>query len=55
MLQTGMHQIRKLALKEKKKTPWMTSDLSNAMCDWDFHHRKAIKMNSRYHWEDQEL
>lgn len=31
------------------KTPLMTSDLSNAMRDRDFHHRKAIKTNSKYH------
>ena len=31
------------------KTPLMTSDLSNAMRDRDFHHRKAIKTNAKYH------
>ena len=29
----------------------MTSDLKNAMRDRDFHHAKAIKTNSKYHWE----
>ena len=29
----------------------MTSDLKNAMRDWDFHHAKAIKTNSKYHWD----
>ena len=33
------------------KTPWMTSDLKNAMRDRDFHHAKAIKTNSKCHWE----
>ena len=29
----------------------MTSDLKNAMRDRDFHHAKAIKTNSKYHWD----
>ena len=33
------------------KTPWMTSDLKNAMRDRDFHYAKAIKTNSKCHWE----
>ena len=33
------------------KTPSMTSDLKNAMRDRDFHHAKAIKTNSKCHWE----
>jgi len=46
---------RHVAIKKSRikgaKTPWMTSDLKNAMCDQDFHHAKAIKTNSKYHWE----
>ena len=41
--------IKKTRIKGVK-TPWMTSDLKNAMHDWDFHHAKAIKTNSKYHW-----
>ena len=29
----------------------MTSDLKNAMRDRDYHHKKAIKTNLKYHWE----
>ena len=32
-------------------TPWITSELSNAMQDRDYHHRKAVKTNSPYHWK----
>ena len=36
---------RHVAIKKTRikgaKTPWMTSDLKNAMCDQDFHHAKA--------------
>lgn len=42
--------IKKTRIKEAK-TPWMTSDLKNAMRDGDFHRAKAIKTNSTYHWE----
>ena len=31
-------------------TPWLTSDLTNAMQDRNYHHRKAVKTNSPYHW-----
>ena len=42
--------IKKARIKDIK-TPWMTSDLKNAMRDRDYHHKKAIKTNSKYHWE----
>ena len=46
---------RHVAIKKSRikgaKTPWMTSDLKNVMCDQDFHHAKTIKTNSKYHWE----
>ena len=29
---------------------WMTSKISIAMCDRDYHHRKARKSGSAYHW-----
>lgn len=31
--------------------PWMTPILSDAMRDRDFHHRKAVKTNSKFHWD----
>ena len=31
--------------------PWMTPNLNQAMRDRDYHHRKAIKKQSSYHWE----
>ena len=31
--------------------PRITSELSNAMQDRDYHHRKAVKTNSPYHWK----
>ena len=34
-----------------EKTPRMTSNLRNAMRDRDFHHAKAMKTNSKYHWK----
>ena len=44
--------IKKTRIKDKgAKTPWMTSDSKNAMRDRDFHRAKAIKTNSKYHWE----
>ncbi len=30
--------------------PWLTNDLRNAMQDRDYHHRKAVKSNSSFHW-----
>ena len=42
--------IKKIRIKGAK-TPWMTSDLKNAMRDRDFNHAKAIKTNSKYHWD----
>ena len=42
--------IKKTRIKGAK-TPSMTSDLKNAMRDRDFHHAKAIKTNSKCHWE----
>ena len=42
--------IKKTRIKGSK-TPWMTPELSNAMRDRDFHHRKAIRANSTYHWD----
>ena len=33
------------------ETPWITSDLSSAMQDRDYHHRKAVKTNSSHHWK----
>ena len=32
------------------KTPWLTAKLKDAMRDRDYHHRKAIKSNSEFHW-----
>ena len=31
------------------ETPWMTSDLSSALQDRDYHHRKAVKTSSSHH------
>ena len=31
------------------QTPWLTTDLSNAMQDRDYHHRKAVKFISPFH------
>ena len=45
-----MSKCKKTRIKGAK-TPWMTSDLKNAMRDRDFHHAKAIKTNSKYHWD----
>ena len=30
--------------------PWMTSELSQLMHDRNYHHTKAVKSNSKYHW-----
>ena len=45
MLRTDTRRSRRPVLKNIKgaKTPWMTSDLKNAMRDRDFHHEKAKK------------
>ena len=32
------------------RSPWMTSKISETMRDRDYHHRKAVKSNSPYHW-----
>ena len=32
------------------KTSWLTAELKDAMRDRDYHHRKAIKSNSEFHW-----
>ena len=42
--------IRKLRMKGRH-APWITSNLSNAMRDCDYHRRKAVKSNSEYHWK----
>ena len=34
-----------------RHAPWITSNLSNAMRDRDYHRRKAVKSNSEYHWK----
>ena len=31
--------------------PWMNDKIRVAMRDRDYHHRKAVKSNSSYHWE----
>ena len=31
--------------------PWMNDKIREAMRDRDYHHRKAVKSNSSYHWE----
>ena len=41
--------IKKLRTKGIQ-TPWLITDLSNAMQDRDYHHRKAVKSNSPFHW-----
>ena len=41
--------IKKLRTKGIQ-TPWLTTDLRNAMQDRDYHHRKAVKSNSPFHW-----
>ena len=30
--------------------PWLSGKISEAMKDRDFHHRKAVKANSDFHW-----
>ena len=30
--------------------PWLNDKISEAMKDRDFHHRKAVKTNSVFHW-----
>ena len=42
--------IRKMRIKGLH-APWITTLLSDAMRDRDFHHRKAIKTNSKFHWD----
>ncbi len=41
--------IKKLRTKGIQ-TPWLTNDLRNAMQDRNYHHRKAVKSNSPFHW-----
>ena len=48
---TNKHAPIKKTRIKGAKTPWVTSDLKNAMRDRDFHHVKAIKTNSKYHWD----
>ena len=33
------------------QAPWIAPDLKQAMRDRDFHHSKAIKTKSSYHWK----
>ena len=42
--------IRKTRIKGLH-APWITTLLSDAMRDRDFHHRKAIKTKSKFHWD----
>ena len=41
--------IKKLRTKGIQ-TPWLTTDLSKAIQDRDYHHRKAVKSISPFHW-----
>ena len=34
-----------------KKSPWMDDKIRAAMRNRDYHHLKAVKSNSSYHWE----
>ena len=31
---------------------WMNNKINEAMKDRDFHHRRAVKTNSAYHWSN---
>ena len=42
--------IRKLRMKGRH-APWMTTNLSDAMPDRDYHRRNAVKSNSEYQWK----
>ena len=42
--------IKKMRIKGLN-APWITPTLSDAMRNRDFHHRKAIKTNSKFHWD----
>ena len=46
----NMHAPIKKARIRGIQAPWITPELRNAMRDRDYHHRKAIKANSEYHW-----
>ena len=42
----GRHAPIKKGMKKGVQSPWFTSDLSSAMQDRDYHHRKAATSNS---------
>ena len=41
--------IKKIHIKGTQ-TPWLTAKLKDVMRDRDYHHRKAVKSNSEFHW-----
>ena len=49
MLLMSTPQLRH-AGEKATKTPWVTSKLSEIRRDRDYHHKKARKSNSKYHW-----
>ena len=45
-----VHAPIKTRRRKGHQTPWVTSKLSEIRRDWDYHHKKARKSNSKYHW-----
>ena len=41
--------IKKICIKGTQ-TPWLTAKLKDVMQDRDYHHRKAGRSNSEFHW-----
>ena len=45
-----VHTPIKKRRRKGHQTPWVTSKLSEIRRDRDYHHKKARKSNSKYHW-----
>ena len=45
-----VHAPIKTRRRKGDQTPWVTSKLSEIRRDRDYHHKKARKSNSKYHW-----
>ena len=48
LMHTHLSDIKELKLMP---SPWMTTIIKNEIRNRDYHKKKAIKHNSKYHWE----
>lgn len=45
-----MHAPKRKRRVSGNKMPWLSFPIKESTCGRDYHHRKAVKSNSSYHW-----